>query len=154
MNSGVHTGCYISKFPWTIWASSCCCPRTRRARRRGRRAGATVKFRKLIRDRTLALSLSTCTATVSGIRLSCLRPILPASPSQLPAFAPVFHCRPLTSVASVPVCSRSRSRLKTHRQPSTSWLQCLRVGEPGPGLDVCNTQHSAELDPTPSVLDY
>ncbi|KAJ8348361.1 hypothetical protein SKAU_G00269500 [Synaphobranchus kaupii] len=38
------------------------------------------------------------------------------------------------------------------------WLWCLRVGELGTVLGVygryLEPQHSAELDPTPSVLDY
>ena len=91
--------------PEVIWSATCCCPRTWRARRRGRRAGAAVKFRKLTEGRS---SSKLCTISMTAgprVRPSCLRPILPASTSHLPAFAPAKRqFTKLTSVASVPGC--------------------------------------------------
>lgn len=96
------------KLPEVIWSTSCCCPRTRRARRRGKRAGAAVKLRRLNRCRSPVMLLTTSMAAGPRVRLSCLRPILPASTSQLPAFAPVKRQRPThTSMASVPAWPRS-----------------------------------------------
>ncbi|KAJ8355107.1 hypothetical protein AAFF_G00098020 [Aldrovandia affinis] len=57
--------------------------KAQRARRRGRRAGVAVRTR--CRPSSMLHTFSM--AAGHNVRLSCLRPILPASPSELPAFA-------------------------------------------------------------------
>lgn len=87
------------EIPGNIWAPSCCCSWSRRARRRSRQARATVNHRESIRACIQSRPLTIPTVLDPGIRLSCLRPV---SPAQQPAPAPVFPRHPLTSVASVP----------------------------------------------------
>ena len=91
--------------PGEIWAPSCCCPKARRTRRRGKRAGVAVRIRKKLRAPSNSMD------TIHVLRLSCLRLLLPASPAELPAFAPGSHRRPHTRVASVPACTGPRTTI-------------------------------------------
>ncbi|KAJ8346648.1 hypothetical protein SKAU_G00280490 [Synaphobranchus kaupii] len=119
--------------PGIAWTPSCSCSRPRQARRRSRRAGSAVKLRKLSRDRSLSGLQSIATAADPCRRLSCLRPVLPASPTQLPAFVPVPHRRAHMRVASVPACARPRPSIPggDHRHPPTSVASVPECGRAG-----------------------
>ncbi|KAJ8367194.1 hypothetical protein AAFF_G00324370 [Aldrovandia affinis] len=118
MNSGFHTGLYISKSPGLSGRHPAVAPG------QGVREGAVDELE--LRYRLLLLC---STADRSQVWLQCL-------------------------------CVRGPgpSPRKLNTNHTRAWFQCLRVGEPGPGLVVCGLyferQHLAELDPTPSVLDY
>ncbi|KAJ8333732.1 hypothetical protein SKAU_G00410510 [Synaphobranchus kaupii] len=90
-------------------------------------------LRKLSRDRSLSGLQSIATAADPCRRLSCLRPVLPASPTQLPAFVPVPHRRAHMRVASVPACARPRPSIPggDHRHPPTSVASVPECGRAG-----------------------
>ncbi|KAJ8391357.1 hypothetical protein AAFF_G00089870 [Aldrovandia affinis] len=128
MNSGVNTGRYISKSPGLSGRHPAVAPG------QGVREGAVdeLELRPILpqaHPRSYQLLLLCSTADRSQVWLQCL---CVHGPGPSP-----------------------RKLITNHPR---AWLQCLRVGEPGPGLDVCGLylerQHLAELDPTPSVLDY
>ncbi|XP_056275411.1 uncharacterized protein LOC130196993 [Pseudoliparis swirei] len=120
--------------PGGIWKPSCSCTRPRKSRRRSRRAGSAVRLREQSRGRSLSSLHAISNAAGPCRRLSCLRPVLPASTSHLPAFAPVPHHRahsrisPVpggnvhlspTSVTLLPACERAG------RESRPRWLQPL-----------------------------
>ncbi|KAJ8367389.1 hypothetical protein AAFF_G00320160 [Aldrovandia affinis] len=80
-------GVLRQQLPRAIWATCPSCSRKKRARRRSRRAGVSVRLKRQTRDRLRSALHTLPTEAGCSVRLSCLRPVLPASSTHLPAFA-------------------------------------------------------------------